>query len=430
MRWLSGLLLAFVAGTIPAGAQYTNTIYYSPGAPLSPTDSKACSDFAAEWDAAISKIEKDHQDCLDAHSKDPNIPNSGDVVCSRAACQILHNIMFRFRNESKAEIDACNKQVEDYQKAEEARKADSARKAADLEARKLAAEEQRQAQEKAAEEAKQRRAEEAERQKEAAKAAAAAEAQRAKERDERQKLFDEQTKQRNEERDRLARAQSDADAKLAEAQRKLQDQASSTADRQMDAFRTGAAPPPTDPNAAASGFDFSGVGNTSGDDSRLFNIDAASAQRVLNEVAQRVRDAGQLVIDKAGDYAKDQLSGYFTSADHEPYGEVVKDVVSDAAKTSESDDLDRGAWLRSQMVDQASSNITDWLQDNSVEAGAKRSDDPLEYQVNRTFSAAQIWNAGFGFKNYLTKISDEGLKAIGMGFGMIMGDTTSVEDKQ
>jgi hypothetical protein len=415
---------------VPAGAQFFNKVYYSPGKPLSPKDAKTCSDFASEWDVAIAVIEKDHQACLDAHTKDPSIPGAGEQICSRTACQSLHDIMFRYRRDSKTEIDACNKQLEEYQKAEEARKADEARRKEEEEARMRAAEDQRQKALQAAEEAKRRQADETARRQEAAKRAAEDEARRSKEREDRQKHFEQETKQRADERDRLARAQTDADSKLADALRRQQEQTDASASRQMDALRAGAAPTSSDADRMTAGFDFSGMSGSGNDDSHLFNIDASSAPKVLNEVGQRVRDAGRYVVDwgvdKALDYAKDQVTGYLTQTDREPYGEAVKELVTDALRTSESDRLDRGSWLavqiRTEVRDRLSSGITEWLHDKSIELGAQRSDDPLEYQVNRTFSATHIWNVGFGFRNYLTRISDEGLKAISMGFGMITED--------
>src|SRR5206468_2942521 len=144
-----------------------------------------------------------------------------------------------------------------------------------------------------------------------------------------------------------------------------QEQTDATASRQMDALRTGAAPTSSDADRMTSGFDFSGMWGSGNEDAHLFNIDGSSAQKVLNEVGQRVREAGRYVVDwgvdQALDHAKDQVMGYLTQADREPYGEAVKELVTDALKTSESDRLDRGSWLgvqiRTQVRDRVSSGI-------------------------------------------------------------------------
>jgi len=392
-----------LAGPVAVNAQFANRVYYSPGSPLSPTDPKTCSDLANDWATAIATIEKDHQACLDTHTHDPNLPTPNEKDCSRSACQSLHNIMFRFRAESQPAIDQCNKQVEEYQKAQAARKEEEERR------KQEAADQQR-----AADEQRRKALEEADRQREAARRAAEDAARREKERQDRQKAFDEETKRRTHEQEQLAKAKNDADSRLSDAQQKKTDAAKTAADRQMDAIKNDAAPPGSDADKIASGFDFSGAADRTDSDDHLFNIDASSAYRILNEVGERVHEAGKYVVDKAIDAAKDKLSDLFTRGDYKPYEEAVKSIVSDALKTSENDDVDRGAWLRSTLADKAATAATDWLHDKTVEAGAAPGSDPLEHQVNRAFSAAQIWNIGFGFKSYLTKISDEGLKAISL----------------
>lgn len=102
-----------------------------PFAPFSPTDPKLCVNFAAAVEQYNNEITAEHKRCLDAGKADrPNLPPDSPI-CSRNACQYLHDELFSdyssisVKNLRK-KVDACYAEVKEYldQQAAEKRQAD------------------------------------------------------------------------------------------------------------------------------------------------------------------------------------------------------------------------------------------------------------------------------------------------------------------
>lgn len=91
----------------------------------------------------------------------------------------------------------------------------------------------------------------------------------------------------------------------------------------------------------------------------------------------------------------------------------------DGLLTSTSRIPDRGIFVRGLLTDWSVGKSVDWLQNQSIEAGAHRTGDPIEDQFARTFSAVQPHNIIFGLYNYMTKFNEEALTAISGGLGFI-----------
>lgn len=77
-----------------------------------------------------------------------------------------------------------------------------------------------------------------------------------------QKSFDEESKRRNAQRDTLALMDAEFEAKIADLQRKQEDEQKTIADRQLKAMMGAAAPPTADADKLASGMDLSNLGDS------------------------------------------------------------------------------------------------------------------------------------------------------------------------
>lgn len=126
-------LLALGIISVPALAQFDSRQIYPLG-PLNPTDSKTCQAYSAQIDRISSAYDKKHQECLDAHTHDHSPDVSGAMVCSRAACQQLHDVVYgSLKKVADSRLKDCNEEVNRYQATErqiqeDRRKADDARR--------------------------------------------------------------------------------------------------------------------------------------------------------------------------------------------------------------------------------------------------------------------------------------------------------------
>lgn len=98
-----------------------------PFAPFSPTDPKLCANYAAEVERYNNEITAEHERCLHAGKEDrPNLPPDSPL-CSRNACQYLHDELFSDYSSIsvkvlRKKVDACYAQVNEYQDRQAAQK--------------------------------------------------------------------------------------------------------------------------------------------------------------------------------------------------------------------------------------------------------------------------------------------------------------------
>lgn len=110
-------------GTRTARAQ----LPLAPNWPIAPTDPSQCAAFAADLDKYQAVVSNQHEECLKAGKADrPNEP-SNSSICSRSACQVLHDILFSDYNytavkDLRKRVDACYAQVKEYQDRQAAQK--------------------------------------------------------------------------------------------------------------------------------------------------------------------------------------------------------------------------------------------------------------------------------------------------------------------
>lgn len=127
-------------------AAKAQTLPSAPLFPLAPTEPRECQTFANDVQKYEAELTRQHEDCLKAGKEDrPNLPPNSPV-CSRSACQILHDLLFSNISYTSVKvlhqrIDACYAQVKEYQdrqaaqkrEAKERERADSERAARDQE---------------------------------------------------------------------------------------------------------------------------------------------------------------------------------------------------------------------------------------------------------------------------------------------------------
>lgn len=91
-----------------------------PLSPLSPKQMQECDELQSQWDSLRKQVEAAHQKCLDAHSTEPAVPNSGGStpgsICNHSECQGLHKILFsEIEPKSQATVQECRNEVNQYQ---------------------------------------------------------------------------------------------------------------------------------------------------------------------------------------------------------------------------------------------------------------------------------------------------------------------------
>jgi hypothetical protein len=155
----------------PAAIHAQQYLPGDPSSPLAPTENSQCEAYSAEWRKLESDLERRHQECLDANSKNkaPRNPGSGHGVgstCDYGSCQALHTRMYEVKRDSGPEIESCRSQVRKHQEnerlkreAEEQRR----REAEEQQERALAEQKEREARKREQADAeKQKRSDEAE----------------------------------------------------------------------------------------------------------------------------------------------------------------------------------------------------------------------------------------------------------------------------
>lgn len=89
-----------------------------PLGPIGPTDSRECDAFQQRVSEIKASYDQQHEACLSANSRSPTVPNSGNLICSKSACQSLHDIVYGdFSKRADEAVNACRQQVQMYQHA-------------------------------------------------------------------------------------------------------------------------------------------------------------------------------------------------------------------------------------------------------------------------------------------------------------------------
>jgi hypothetical protein len=77
-----------------------------------------CDQLQAKWDNVHQQMETEHQNCLDAHSREQPNPNSGsgpNSICTHSECQDLHDAIFNVvEPESQSDVQQCRWDVNQY----------------------------------------------------------------------------------------------------------------------------------------------------------------------------------------------------------------------------------------------------------------------------------------------------------------------------
>ena len=99
-----------------------------PLSPLSPKQMQECDQLQSQWNNLIQQLQTAHQKCLDAHSTEPEVPNSGGTfpgsLCNHSECQGLHNTLFEeIEPKSQASVQECRIEVNQYQQQQAATQA-------------------------------------------------------------------------------------------------------------------------------------------------------------------------------------------------------------------------------------------------------------------------------------------------------------------
>ncbi len=90
-----------------------------PFAPFSPTDPKVCANYAAQVERYSNELTAEHERCLHVGKEDrPNLPPDSPL-CSRNACQYLHDELFSDYSSISVKVlrkrvGACNAEVKEY----------------------------------------------------------------------------------------------------------------------------------------------------------------------------------------------------------------------------------------------------------------------------------------------------------------------------
>jgi hypothetical protein len=117
------LWLATFCFLLASSARAQNTRMSVPSSPPSPQSMQECSQLASEWDQLSSRLETEHQNCLDAHSREqanPNASSGPGTQCSYGACQSLHTERYEVQQQGQAQIQQCQDQVNQFQQEQAA----------------------------------------------------------------------------------------------------------------------------------------------------------------------------------------------------------------------------------------------------------------------------------------------------------------------
>jgi len=116
---LSCAVLLCVLLSLPAKSQETR--FLLPASPAAPEQMQDCDQLQREWDNLHQQLETEHQNCLDAHSKEKPNPNSGSgpgSICTHSECQGLHDAIFStVEPQSQSSVQQCRDDVTQYQAA-------------------------------------------------------------------------------------------------------------------------------------------------------------------------------------------------------------------------------------------------------------------------------------------------------------------------
>jgi hypothetical protein len=119
MRLHSLVIMTACSLSVPLIAQNQN-VY--PLSPISPTTPQECQAYGAEIDQISSAYLQAHEKCLADHNRDQSADgaNAGPLVCSRSACQSLHDVVYgNQKKEARARLDECNQNVQNHLRQEQ-----------------------------------------------------------------------------------------------------------------------------------------------------------------------------------------------------------------------------------------------------------------------------------------------------------------------
>ena len=91
---------------------------YMPVGTIAATDPAECSALSNDWSAYQSGLTKEHEDCLNANkANNSNQASTSQSVCSRTACQSLHDRLFNSNLDAirQQQLDECHASVQAYQ---------------------------------------------------------------------------------------------------------------------------------------------------------------------------------------------------------------------------------------------------------------------------------------------------------------------------
>lgn len=133
--WITALLAfscGFATGPRPALAQTP----LAPTWPIMPTDPGECAAFSRDLNKYEAEVSKQHEACLSAGKADRPSEAANSFLCSRSACQSLHDILYGdvfYTNVKplRKKVDECYSQVKEYldRKARERQETDDREKA-------------------------------------------------------------------------------------------------------------------------------------------------------------------------------------------------------------------------------------------------------------------------------------------------------------
>jgi hypothetical protein len=89
-----------------------------PFPPIGPTDPRQCDAYQQRVSEIKANYDQQHNACLSANSRSPTVPTSEILICSRSACQSLHDIVYGdFFARADDAVKACREQVQMYEHA-------------------------------------------------------------------------------------------------------------------------------------------------------------------------------------------------------------------------------------------------------------------------------------------------------------------------
>ncbi|HXC25151.1 MAG TPA: hypothetical protein VNU46_04485 [Gemmatimonadaceae bacterium] len=415
------VLIGWLSAVSPIYGQAYPVYVVTPSFPLQPTSREACRALQAAWDTVIVHVDSVHQKCLDDHKSEAGTPEAGGKVCSHAACQQLHDLLYGgsgpfaspgYREEQTTAVAQCDSAVSDYE---------AQQRQAEAEARRRDSIASAQAHARAPTSARRDRATNAGSggtSDSKCDATCAQLAAKERLREAAQHDFDQHTADRQHLLDQLHDAQDRATEPLDSATSHAQTVITGVA-AQVQQAQTAVAAAQA-PDAPVVDFDIGS--STEQDGGTGSDPDWSRVKAAVQWARGQLTSATSFtnLLSQSMDQVTEPLDNTpLTQGAHT----VVHTVLTALLPSHAAEDVgpDRGELLRT-VREYTGDQLVDWLHNQVVALGAQPSSNPAEEAGERTFSAAQLWNLGFGLQRYLNKVQEEGTNAIARSFGMIVDD--------